>query len=251
MNDSGKLISKIIGKTMFKYKMINEGDRILIAVSGGKDSMTLLHDFAKRIKSFPIKFEFEAIHIQTDFCTCCQKSKLEDQFIKLEIKYHIVDVGVLKRLKKDQKMNCYWCSSQRRMELIKFARDNNFNKIALGHHLDDIIETLFMNICYKGQISGMLPILALDKYPITIIRPLAQVKEIQIIKYAHETNLDRLVCKCPYGTNSKRKEIRKSLELFTKGDDSIKYNIFKSMENVHFRYLIENSSKQITPALDI
>jgi tRNA 2-thiocytidine biosynthesis protein TtcA len=230
-------ISKIIGKTVFKYKMIEEGDKILAAISGGKDSMTMLHDLDLRKKKLPIKFDFEAIHIQSDFCTCCQKSSLEDKFKALGVKYRIIDVAILKRVKPGETMNCYWCSSQRRMELMKLAREEGFNKIALGHHLDDIVETLLMNMFYKGQISGMLPVMSFDKYPLKIIRPLAEVKEELIISYAKEAGIERLVCKCPYAANSKRREVRESLKTFTKGNDAIKYNIFRSMENIKTRYL--------------
>jgi tRNA 2-thiocytidine biosynthesis protein TtcA len=230
-------LSKIIGKTVFKYRMIEENDRILAAVSGGKDSVTMLYDLKDRQKRLPVKFHFEAVHIQSDFCTCCQKSKLEAKFREMEVDYRIIDVAILKRVKPGETMNCYWCSSQRRMELLKYARENNFNKIALGHHLDDVIETLLMNMFYKGQISGMLPVMQFDNYPMRIIRPLAEVKEEEIIEFAKTAGVDRLVCKCPYGANSKRKEIRKSLNIFTKGNDSIKYNIFRSMENIKTRYL--------------
>ena len=236
--DTGKLISKIIGKTIFKYKMIEENDRILVAVSGGKDSLTLLKDFIRRQKSFPIKFEFHAIHIKSDFCKCCDKKNLSEVFEEWGTLYTILDVNIIKRLKPGRQMNCYWCSMQRRIELMKFAKDNGYNKIALGHHLDDIIETLFMNICHKGEISSMLPVLQYDKYPIKIIRPLSEVKEDLIKKYVVEQDFIIFPCACPYNMNSKRKEIRESIKAFTKGNDTIKYNIFKSINNVNMKYLI-------------
>ena len=136
-------------------------------------------------------------------------------------------------------MNCYWCSSQRRMELMKFAKENGFNKIALGHHLDDIIETLFMNMFYKGEMSTMLPMLKYDNYDVTIIRPLAQVKESQIVKFAEEKGILNLTCSCVYGQNSKRKELKKSISEFIKNNDSIKYNIYKSMQNINLKYMIQ------------
>ncbi len=237
MSKISSKISKIIGKTIFKYGMIKENDRILAAISGGKDSMTMLFDLKERKKRFPIKFDFEAVHIQSDFCTCCQNSKLEEKFNEMGIPFKIIDVAILKRVKNGKTMNCYWCSSQRRMELMKYARENGFNKIALGHHLDDIVETLLMNMFYKGQIAGMLPVMQFDNYPLTIIRPLSEVKESLIIEFAKEAGFDSLSCKCPYGANSKRKEIRESLKVFTKGNDVIKYNIFKSMSNINSRYL--------------
>ena len=235
-----KIISKKIGKSIFDYKMIEENDKILIAVSGGKDSMTMLYDLINRKKSFPIKYEIEAIHIKSDFCKCCEKLNLIEKFEEWNIKYTILDVNILKRLKPDKKMNCYWCSMQRRMELMKYAKENNFNKIALGHHLDDIIETLFLNMFYKGEMSTMLPLLKYDNYDVTIIRPLALVKESQIIEFAKQKNISNLVCTCVYGKNSKRKTIKKAIQEFVKNDDTIKYNIFKSMQNVNFKYMLKN-----------
>jgi tRNA 2-thiocytidine biosynthesis protein TtcA len=238
MKKIDKTIYKIIGKTIFKYKMIEPDDRILVAVSGGKDSITMLYDLAERQRSFPIKFGIEAIHIQTDFCTCCDKNELAKKIEALGVKYHVVDVAIVKRVKPGRTMNCYWCSMQRRMELLEFARNNGFNKIALGHHLDDIIETLLMNMCYKGQMSAMLPVLQYDKYPIKIIRPLAEVREDLIVKFVEEKSIKGLPCNCPYNSNSKRKEIKKSLECFVKGNDAIKYNIYNSIHNVNMKYML-------------
>jgi tRNA 2-thiocytidine biosynthesis protein TtcA len=238
MQDNGKLISRLIGKTIFKYRMIEEGDRILVAVSGGKDSLTMLKDFVIRHKSFPIKFEFHAIHIKSDFCKCCDKKNISEIFEEWGAGYTVLDVGIIRRLKEGRQMNCYWCSMQRRIELLKFAKANGFNKIALGHHLDDIIETFFMNICFKGEVSSMLPVLQYDKYPIRIIRPLAEIKEELIKKYVAENEFTVFPCTCPYNVNSKRKEIRESIRLFTKGNDSIKYNIFKSINNVNMKYML-------------
>jgi tRNA(Ile)-lysidine synthase TilS/MesJ len=101
-------------------------------------------------------------------------------------------------------MNCYWCSTQRRTELLKYAIEHNFNKIALGHHLDDIIETFFMNMTAKGELSAMPVLLKYRKYPVSLIRPLAYLEEQQIISCAAEQDILRAVCTCPYGLNSRR-----------------------------------------------
>ncbi|MBN1524298.1 MAG: tRNA 2-thiocytidine biosynthesis protein TtcA [Spirochaetales bacterium] len=240
MADAGHLISKRIGQAIYKYKLIEPNDKILVAVSGGKDSMTLLHDLKRRQKSFPVKYEFVAVHIQTDFCSCCKKSDLENKFKEWEVPYEIIDVPVLKRLKPGRKMSCYWCSTQRRMELIKYAAKSGCNKIALGHHLDDIIETLFMNMCYKGEMATMLPKLYYDKYDHVVIRPLALVSEKLIIKFAEKAGITRLICKCPYGTQSKRLNVREAITMLAKQDDSIRLNLLKAMSNVNLKYLVSD-----------
>lgn len=234
-------------KAILKYDMIQEGDRILIAVSGGKDSMTMLYNLAKSRPHFPVKYEVGAIHIKTDFCNCSKKSSLEAKLEEWEVPYEIVPVSVTKRLKEGRKMNCYWCSTQRRMELIKYAGANGYNKIALGHHMDDILETFFMNMAYNSELSTMLPVLQYDNYPFTVIRPLALVKEKEIIRFAEEMDIHRLVCKCRYGANSKRKDMRKVIEFMTDGAEYIRENIYNAMENPKARYLLDELNSEAAP----
>lgn len=241
-----KLISKRIGQAIYKYKMIEPGDKILLAASGGKDSMTLLYDLIKRQRSFPIPYELEAVHIQNDFCTCCRKTNLEEKFNQWKVKYHIIPVPVIKRLKPGKKMSCYWCSTQRRKELMLLAEERGCNKIALGHHLDDIIETLFMNICYNSEISSMLPKFKYKKFPYTVIRPLALVSERLIIKFAEMKGIDHLICKCPYGQNSKRLDVRKAIKMLSARDPSIRLSIFRAMGNVNPEYLLNKTTTNTT-----
>ncbi|MCK4798603.1 MAG: tRNA 2-thiocytidine biosynthesis protein TtcA, partial [Spirochaetes bacterium] len=231
-------------KTIFEYKMIEENDKILVGVSGGKDSMTLLYDLVKRQKSFPIKYSIEAVHIKTDISHCLEK-RIEELFKEWGVKYHIIKVNVLKRLRADKKMNCFWCSTQRRMELLKIAKKNGFNKIALGHHLDDIIETFLMNIFFKSEIATMLPVFKYKKYPCLVIRPLALVKEEEIAQFAENKNFDNLISSCPYGKNSKRLEIRRMIKDLAKNNKSIRENIFKAMKNVNVKYLLQDTSLNI------
>jgi tRNA 2-thiocytidine biosynthesis protein TtcA len=130
------------------------------------------------------------------------------------------------RLKEGEKMNCYWCSTQRRTELLKYAIENNFSKIALGHHLDDIIETFFMNLCAKGEMSAMPVLLKYRKYPVSLIRPLAYLEERQIIECAAEQNILKAACTCPYGANSKRRDMRQRIADFTGNSGAVKRRIF-------------------------
>ena len=237
MPDLEKIISKKIGKAIFDYKMIKNNDKILIGVSGGKDSLTLLYDLIKRQKSFPIKYKILAAHIITDF-TVCNKEKIEKLFNEWKIEYHFINVPVLKRLKTDKSMNCYWCSSQRRIELAKIASKNNCNKVALGHHMDDVVETILMNMFYNGKISAMKPVMKYKKFPYTIIRPLVYVKEEQIKKFASSKKFLNFVCNCPYGINSKRLDIKKIINQLNKTNKLIRENIFYSLKNICKDYLI-------------
>jgi tRNA 2-thiocytidine biosynthesis protein TtcA len=237
VKDPEALLAKLVESALRRYAMIEEGDRILIAVSGGKDSTSLAYDLSMKRRWWPERYELRAIHIATDFCSCCKKSALFELLGSWGIESVSIDVPVIGRLKPGKSMNCYWCSTQRRTELIRYAMAEGFNKIALGHHLDDIVETLMMNMLFKGQISGMLPNLRYDKYPVSIIRPLALCEERQVIALAEEKGFRSASCTCPYGRDSKRREVRARIAELTRGSSRLKRNLFDSMSNVNDEYL--------------
>jgi len=238
---AGELVKKLVVKTVMERSLIVEGDRILIAVSGGKDSTVLAWALSCVRPALKINYELAALHISTDFCACCKKSALSKRLEEWGIPYNDLFVPVIGRLKEGEKMNCYWCSTQRRVELLKYAVENGFNKIALGHHLDDIVETFFMNLCAKGTLLAMPVLLNYRKYPVSLIRPLALLEEKQVISCASERNILKNACTCPYGQNSKRRDIRKRIVEFTGGKDSgdIKRRVLRALGGGKIDYLTE------------
>jgi len=227
--NAGAVVQKLTVKAALERKLINDGDRILIAASGGKDSTVLAWALASIRPALKINYELAALHISTDFCACCKKSVIAQRFAEWGIPFTDLFVPVIGRLKEGRKMNCYWCSTQRRTELLKYAMENNFNKIALGHHLDDIIETFFMNLCAKGEINTMPILLEYRKYPVSLIRPLALLEERQIIECAAANDILKTACTCPYGVNSQRRDIRQRIAAFTNGSGAVKRRILRAL----------------------
>ena len=236
--NASEIVKKMVVKTVCERSLINEGDRILIAVSGGKDSGVLSWALSAIKPALKINYELAGLHISTDFCACCKKSVLCKRLEDWGIPFTDLFVPVIGRLKEGEKMNCYWCSTQRRTELLKYAVENGFNKIALGHHLDDIIETFFMNLCSKGELLAMPIILKYRKYPASLIRPLALLEEKQIISCAAEQNILKNACTCPYGQNSKRRDMRDKIANFAgKEAGDVKRRILKALGEGKIDYL--------------
>lgn len=230
-----KLFS-IIDKAVFDYKLIEEGDRILVGASGGKDSTALIQYFVNRHYQKRENFDFAALHIESGVGSSMM-SELIALFETWGVHPVVVNADVIERLKPGKKMNCWWCSTQRRTEINNYAIANGYNKIALGHHLDDVLETLLMNALNKGELSTMPPRLKYDKYPITIIRPLCLADEQTIISHAREQGFISGTCTCDYQDNSGRKDARKRLAALTDGNVAQKRRLFDALKNIRPEYL--------------
>ena len=235
MKKSPKL-SSLIDKAVFDYHLIEKGDRILIGASGGKDSTALIKYFADRARRPDCAFEYKALFIKSDFAPDFPEGILSI-FRQWEVPLEQLNVNVLERVKPGQKMSCWWCSTQRRTELLNYAISNGYNKIALGHHMDDILETLIMNMLNKGELASMPPSLKYDKFPVTVIRPLCYVSVERLIAEAEQGGYAGYTCTCDYQDNSGRKEARAKLEALTDGDQTKKERLFASMRNIQPLYL--------------
>jgi len=230
-----KLFS-IIDKAVYDYKLIENGDRILVGFSGGKDSAALTEYFAYRKRQGRENFDFCALHVESGIGSSVLP-ELRSLLRSWNTELVSLNADVLARLKPGRTMNCWWCSTQRRTELNNYAMEHGYNKIALGHHLDDILETLLMNALYKGELSTMPPRLKYDKYPVTIIRPLCFADEQTIIAHARRCGYKSITCTCDYQNNSARKEARKKLEALTGSDTAQKRKLFESLKNIKSEYL--------------
>lgn len=232
-----KRVNRKITRAVREFKLLESGRRVLIGLSGGKDSTTLLWELVHRKGKVDPDYTLEAMHLQSDFGNLQSADFLEKICKDLAVPFHRVPVNITARVKKGQSLNCWWCSTQRRAELLEFARLGNFDTLALGHHMDDMLETLLMNMLYQGVFSSMPPLLELDNYPIRIIRPLAYVENQELVEYVEDLGLAKFTCTCDFSKNSNRKVVRQHIQNLTGGNSKLKSNMFESMRQIRSRYL--------------
>lgn len=229
-------ISKRVGKAITDYNMLSGGDRIAVAVSGGKDSLTLLRLLNNRKKFVPIQYEILAVHIDLGYPRSCAK-RLEGYFKRIGVRYHIERVDALRGMERED-ITCFWCSWNRRKALFTVADRYGCNKVALGHHKDDIVETILMNFFFQGEISAMVPKQELFRGKITIIRPLAYVEEYMIQRFAREEKLPHETCVCPNSYTSRRTMVGRLIRQLKRICPDVKTNIFRSIKRIKKDYLL-------------
>ncbi|WP_319371308.1 ATP-binding protein [uncultured Ilyobacter sp.] len=204
-----KILWNPIGKAMHKYNMIEAGDRIAVGVSGGKDSLTTINALV-RIKKI-VNFDFEIIPIHIHPSTDSSSYNKTVDYCKkmgLELQVSETDLQNLLFEEKKEKNPCFLCGRIRRGMLYRIMKEQNINKLALGHHKDDIIETFFMNVFYQGNMNVMKPAYYSEDYGVKVIRPLSFVEEKNIIKYVRRLNLPILKSECAYETNENSRRLR-------------------------------------------
>jgi len=234
-----KEIRSLIGKAIHRYGLIQDGDRVLVGVSGGKDSLALLHLLHERRKHVPIHYELISVHIDLGF-DHERSNTLKDFFEAKGLSYHIefTNIGPKANSPENRENPCFLCSWERRKLIFHLAHRLKCNKIALGHHKDDIIETLLLNIFYSGEISTMLPLQTLFKGEIVLIRPLALLEEKKIERFAREIGLPFGPSGCPSSGKTKRREVKELIEALGKKNRRVKGNIFRSLSNIKLDYTL-------------
>lgn len=233
-------VSKKAGKAIKDFNLIKAGDRIAVAVSGGKDSISLLHILRHRLKKSPVKFEFVAVHIDFELSDFDPQG-LIDYLKQHEFPYIVETVDWMKGQNYDE-IGCYWWSRNRRKALFQLCEREGFNKIALGHHMDDIAETIILNQFYRGEVGAMRPNQELFEGEITLIRPLAYVRENFMVELAEKLGINSIggQSKCANDDTSHRMIIKKMLAGFEQHNPDVVVNIFNSLRRVRTDYLIDS-----------
>lgn len=233
-----KTLNRRVGKAIHRYDMLREGDRILVGLSGGKDSLTLLLSLSERLRRSPVDYDLFPVYIDPGF-EGGFGIELQDYCRRwgFHLNVELSDAGVRAHGPENTENPCFLCSRNRRKRLFEAAERLGCNKLALGHHKDDIIETLFINMCYAGEIGTMMPRQPLFDNRFVIIRPLAMVDENLIAEFAGEMNFPRFQNPCPSAQTSKRREIKDLLQQLYQANPNVKGNLFRAMHNIRLEYL--------------
>ncbi|MCF6436175.1 MULTISPECIES: tRNA 2-thiocytidine(32) synthetase TtcA [Pseudoalteromonas] len=234
-NKLQKRLRRNVGNAITDYGMIEEGDVVMACISGGKDSFAMLDILLQLQKVAPISFEVVAVNLdqkQPGF----PEHILPEYFESLNIPYYIVDkdtYSVVKQKVPEGKTTCGLCSRLRRGTLYSFAEKIGATKIALGHHMDDMVETLFLNMFHGARLKGMPPKLRSDDGRNVVIRPLTYCREDDLIRYAQHKDFPIIPCNlCGSQENLQRQNIKAMLVEWDKKTPGRVENIFKSMQNV-------------------
>ncbi len=239
-----KRIIRLTAEAIADFRMIEEGDRILVAMSGGKDSYVLLDALLTLQKRAPVHFELLAVNVDQHI-PGFDKEALENHLKAIGVSYHLEDQdtnSIVERLIPEGKNVCSLCARLRRGILYRIAQEKQCTKIALGHHMDDMVGTLLLNLFYGGRMKGMPPKLRSDDRRNIVIRPLAYLREYETEKYARIQNFP-IAAKgmCKAGENLKRREIKALIRSWDREFPGRIYNIFMSMKRVSPSQLMDPS----------
>ena len=228
-------LTKRFHKACADYGLIADGDHILVGVSGGKDSLALVEFLGQRAQVYVPRFQVTAVYIrlkersyQSDI------DYLERHCASVRVPFIVRDTEIGAEEKKDP---CFLCSWYRRKALFDVAQELGCNKIALGHHKDDIIETLLMNLIFQGSIGTIPPLLQMEKMPIQMIRPLCLLEEHDIARYAELSGYEKQLKACPFEKESNRTQMKQLLKQLEQFNPNVRDSIWSAMENIKAEYL--------------
>lgn len=231
-----------IGQAMHTYDMLADGDRVLIAVSGGIDSLVLIKILQYWQTKAPIAFELLAVHLDMGFGSD-EAEQVASRLQGLQVEYLIEKTTYGRKAleAEDGRSGCFYCARQRRSRLFALAEEKGCRKLAMGHHQEDIIETFFLNLLYGGNLSTMVPRQDFFGGELAIIRPLAFLTKAEIRALGADFGLSPVANPCPLSTESKRQQIRDLLEgSIYSLDPAVRATIFTALANVRPDYLLKN-----------
>ncbi|HOD15877.1 MAG TPA: ATP-binding protein [Spirochaetota bacterium] len=230
-------VQKTVGRAVNRYGLIQANDRIAVGVSGGKDSIVLLESLAVRRKWIPIHYDICAVHIEVKSITRAIDRDYYENFCR-ELGVSFETRGIEVDLTRDpDKTVCFVCAWHRRKELFHAVKELGCNRLALGHHMDDALETLLLNMTYNGTMSSMPPKLSMFGGEFDIIRPLILLHEKEIERYARIRGFPVERSQCPYGSTTRRADMKRIVGELSKMNRKAKNNLYAAMSNIHREHL--------------
>ena len=230
------LLSKL-NKAIKDYALIDDGDKILIGLSGGKDSLALVELLGERAKVFAPRFSLVAAHISVENIPYQSDLTYLSDFAESHGVPFVHQVTSFDATSDTRKSPCFLCSWNRRKALFELAKAHGCNKIALGHHQDDMLETLLMNQIFQGSYGTMPPKLQMDKFDMTIIRPLALIRESALAELAEKRGYHKQLKNCPFEKESHRPQVRQILEQMEQLNPHAASSLWNAMSHVQPTYL--------------
>lgn len=218
-------------KAIDDYHMIEEGDRIAVGISGGKDSLTLLYALHGLQRFYPKKFEIYAITVDLGFENL-NLDKIVELCNSMNIKYKIIHTEIAKIVFDDRKESnpCSLCSKMRKGALNETIKTLGCNKVAYAHHKDDVIETMLMSLIYEGRFHTFAPVTYLDRMDVTVIRPLIYMKEADVIGFINKNNIPVVKSPCPADGYTKREYIKDLLRQINLENPGVKERMFTAIQ---------------------
>lgn len=236
-----KLVGKVqqsIDKAVKKHDLIRPNDKILVGLSGGIDSIVLLHNLANKKNYYDFDFELRAVYINIENIPYSVNTDLLNEFCdQNNVELTVVNQTIEIDNSKITTNPCFICSWQRRKLLFNYSKEHNFNKLALGHHRDDAIETFMMNLVYHGTISSLPAKLSMFDGRMELIRPMIYLTKEQILEYAKIKELNPQVKTCKFDEKTNRRKLDVIIQEMKKFNPQARKNIFKAMSHIHEEYL--------------
>ncbi len=229
MNEMKRLLS-FVRRAVDDYNMIEDGDKIAVGISGGKDSLTLLEVLAEMRRFYPKKYEVYAVTVDMGF-DGADFSEIEEFCRRINVKYKVVKTEIAKIIFDIRKESnpCSLCSKMRRGSLHAAAQELGCNKVALGHHYDDAVETFMMNLFFEGRLGCFSPVTYLSNRQITLIRPMIYAQEKDVMYFVRKRILPILISPCPEDHATEREKMKNLLLELERNNKGLRHRIFTAM----------------------
>lgn len=225
-------VMSYVRRAVDDYQMINDNDKIAVGISGGKDSLTLLHALSGLKRFYPRKYELHAVTVDLGFDNL-NLEEIQKLCRELDVEYTIIKTDIAKIVFQDRKESnpCALCSKMRKGALNEVVKSLECNKVAYAHHRDDIVETMLMSLIYEGRFHTFSPVTYLDRTNLTVIRPLMYMQESDVIGFVHKYNLPVVKSPCPADGHTRREYIKNLLRQLNIENPGVKERMFTAIQN--------------------